>query len=366
MWHLLTGKLPFAGSATDNLLKFGKTTAADRLPSLVSKVPRKAKSSLGVRSSCDCEVFIKKVLEPTGGNPCFANIPDMLDWLSTPSVDQSFTIFLSYRVSTDAVMARAIFDQLNNSITPRLKHRVRIFLDSVGLVDGQDWEEGFMEGLVNSHIFVPLVTQGYIEPLEGEASDPRGPLTKRIRLKGTEDDTKDHCLQEILTAKALLQNRCPESKLRAILPIYVGPIYRNGEADQLFHKIRGTSAFPDKVSPTTTNKVVEYLRSYLGLECQEQAEAWTLRSVMNELLYGEKGLDTALLTPNIRKVQSKLSRLPDYINTRKSRKSSTFGSSDGVADLTTSQRIRTWAIVKACRERIWDEVDSVLLEEQRA
>ena len=55
-----------------------------------------------------------------------------------------YSVFLSYRVASDAPLARLIFDELNHTMTPG-GHRVTVYWDAHRLVKGERWEEGFMQ-----------------------------------------------------------------------------------------------------------------------------------------------------------------------------------------------------------------------------
>ena len=80
------------------------------------------------------------------------------------------------------------------------------------LKQGEDWEEGFANGLLNSLCFFPLLSYGSTAPLADLSPDcaaagwderPAG----RRRLRGSEDDAEDNVLKEFLIASALLERR---------------------------------------------------------------------------------------------------------------------------------------------------------------
>ena len=52
-----------------------------------------------------------------------------------------YSAFISYRVASEAPLARILFDELNHSVTPG-GHRVTVYWDAHRLVRGEDWEDG--------------------------------------------------------------------------------------------------------------------------------------------------------------------------------------------------------------------------------
>ncbi len=114
-------------------------------------------------------------------------------------------------------MARLLFDELNHSVTPG-GHRVTVYWDAHRLVKGENWEEGFATGLLNSLCVFPLLSYGATAPLASLPSDepsrsqvlaagweerPVG----RERLRGEETDAEDNVLKEILITSALLDRQ---------------------------------------------------------------------------------------------------------------------------------------------------------------
>lgn len=68
-------------------------------------------------------------------------------------------VFISYRVKTEAPLARLVFVAINNYTTPA-GHRVVAYLDAEHLVDGEEWEVDFSTALVNPLVFFPLLSAG--------------------------------------------------------------------------------------------------------------------------------------------------------------------------------------------------------------
>jgi hypothetical protein len=132
--------------------------------------------------------------------------------------EELYTVFISYRVSSERCHAALLYDLLNNTITPA-GHRVIVFLDSRRLVKGAAWEDGFVQGLLHSLVAIPLVSRGFLAPLS--------------TLAGLESDRRDSVALELMLMQALaelfeaapLQNPSagvPAVGLEAIYPIFIG------------------------------------------------------------------------------------------------------------------------------------------------
>ena len=63
-----------------------------------------------------------------------------------------YDVFISYRVAADAEHAKNLHQRLSD-------HGLNVFWDKVCLKDGKPWETGFCEGLVNSRVFVALISE---------------------------------------------------------------------------------------------------------------------------------------------------------------------------------------------------------------
>ena len=68
-----------------------------------------------------------------------------------------YDIFLSYRVASDTHHVEKLYNLLT---TP--PYNLKVYLDTVCLQPGVDWEQGFCEGLVSSRAFVPLLSRDAI------------------------------------------------------------------------------------------------------------------------------------------------------------------------------------------------------------
>ena len=83
-------------------------------------------------------------------------------------------------------------------------------------LQGEDWEEGFANGLLNSLCIFPLLSYGATAPLAAFPVDYFQPALAagwderpagRARLKGEDGDAEDNLLKELLIATTLLDLR---------------------------------------------------------------------------------------------------------------------------------------------------------------
>jgi len=105
-------------------------------------------------------------------------------------------VFISYRVASDAELARELHARLTEA-------GLRVWLDTVCLVDGRRWLDGFCEGMARSRAFVPLVSVGGMCSWAGLSAE--SPCDTVLL---------EHRLALELRARGLLQ---------AIFPVFVVP-----------------------------------------------------------------------------------------------------------------------------------------------
>ena len=74
-------------------------------------------------------------------------------------------VFISYRVASDRQLARRLYDLLIHINLEDTGQKLRVYLDQTRLEDGQRWDSGFMEGLANASVFVPIVSVGSVGPM---------------------------------------------------------------------------------------------------------------------------------------------------------------------------------------------------------
>ena len=123
--------------------------------------------------------------------------------------EPKYDYFLSYRVTSDAAHAQALYDKLTGK-------GFSVYLDSKCLVSGQDWEEGFVDGVMNSRIFIPILSKDAIN------NDAR---TWQNFSKLTEDSVCDNVYLEHRLALELKDM----GLIEAIYPVMVGKLSVNTE-----------------------------------------------------------------------------------------------------------------------------------------
>jgi hypothetical protein len=70
-----------------------------------------------------------------------------------------YDVFLSYRVATDRPLAQALYRLLTDV------YHLRVFWDAVSLQPGVPWDECFCDGLVQSCVFMPLLSKNTLKTL---------------------------------------------------------------------------------------------------------------------------------------------------------------------------------------------------------
>ena len=88
-----------------------------------------------------------------------AEMTAALNEMLTMSGDESFGLFISYRVWCDKLFAEALFTAASKCQLRRgREHRMKVYLDKIRIVDGQPFDVNFAKGLANSTVFTPLVS----------------------------------------------------------------------------------------------------------------------------------------------------------------------------------------------------------------
>jgi len=157
-----------------------------------------------------------------------------------------YDAFISYRVSADAELAK----NLHQKLTDR---GLNVFWDKVCLQDGKPWEVGFCEGLVNSRVFVALIS-------EDAVAHPTNDRSCFNRLTAT--SICDNVLLEHQLALELEEL----GMLEYIYPVMIGK--RNGRVyDRFNSSCYGT--LPDVSVQDVQKKLTEHMsRQALGAPLQ--------------------------------------------------------------------------------------------------
>ena len=299
MYELVTSRLPFQ-SDSDLLWNFAVAGNMDeKAPDVLDALPE------GRRSTFDNNLgkVIAKALEKRVGRR-YDSADEMHEAVYACLIERGeacYSGFISYRVASEAPLARFLFDELNHSVTPG-GHRVTVYWDAHRLVKGEDWETGFASGLLNSLCFLPLLSYGFTAPL---ASLPEEQLASalalgwemapvgRQRLEGVESDPEDNCLKELLIAQALLgpgnlqAGACggESAQLQFEYPILAGRQEPDGHPEyprmgSFFAVQGGGGSFVETPSPPTARAVFLRDRAGFTTEAAELVKRLRVQDVM--------------------------------------------------------------------------------------
>lgn len=159
-----------------------------------------------------------------------------------------YHIFISYRVATDAALAKSLCAALQESrrylpLTAGESVTVRCFFDQQNLKKGKDWREGFLNGLERSCLFLPIVSEAAVAPIKEVSAN---------------DSKDDNVLLEYETAL-----RLKAARRLVILPLLVGATHA---AEYNFGDF-GPHVFPDEPSRTCSKGTISHTMTDL-LRCQ--------------------------------------------------------------------------------------------------
>ena len=296
MFELVVCDLPFH---SESEMLWGFAIAGnmnEKAPSPLDVMPESLRSNFDHNlSKVIAKALEKKVTER------YVSADEMHDSLYSCLIQRgeaSYSVFISYRVTSEAPLARLLFDELNHSVTPG-GHRVTVYWDSHRLVKGEPWEEGFATGVLNSICFLPLLSHGFTAPL-AVFKDERSALAKgweaapvgRKRLEGAETDPEDNCLKELLIAVSLLEQRGKSkvhtTQLQTIFPLLVGRQEPSGHPDyprmgNFFDVQGGGGYFADQPSPPTSRAVAKFLLNKAGMTDKEASVVMqmSIKDIMN-------------------------------------------------------------------------------------
>eukprot|EP00960_Hanusia_phi_P008782 251777-Hanusia_phi.AAC.1 len=215
-----------------------------------------------------------------------------------------FHFFLSYRVSTESWLIGELYDTIIQTCVqerkiphggkgrwpkfaqvPEYQNSVKGFLDTKCLMEGKDWEAGFVLGLVHSLVFVPLIS--WHEEPAGEPSSQivcRGSLGDMVSL--CKNDRVDNILLEYIIA--LEWSRKERTYLQSIVPILIGKKEDDGTFSSFpWSKLHKLPDIPSRM----TNDRAAIILEMLGIN-QDQIEKMRRRSVKQtiELILKHQGI----------------------------------------------------------------------------
>ena len=336
MFEIVTGRLPFQADS-DLLWSFAIAGNMDeKAPNVLDVISESRRSTFDHNLAKVIATSLEKKVKKR-----YQSADEMHEAVYSCLIARGegcYSAFISYRVASEAPLARILFDELNHSVTPG-GHRVTVYWDAHRLVEGEDWEEGFASGLLNSLCFFPLLSYGSTAPLASLPEDKKRKALEdgwelkpvgRNRLEGTEADAEDNVLKELLIAGILLERRYlareSETKdgagdsevkseeklpgdstdgkaantileltaqaeelglLQLAYPILIGRQEPKGHRDyprmgSFFSVQGGGGVYPNRPSPATARSVGRFLIEKGGLpeDVMEQAEALSVDEVV--------------------------------------------------------------------------------------
>mmetsp|Transcript_36647 Transcript_36647/g.96603 ORF Transcript_36647/g.96603 Transcript_36647/m.96603 type:complete len:835 (+) Transcript_36647:2364-4868(+) len=273
IFHLVAGRLPFEVSSV--------SAAASLIGDMTKPTPDIRDCVSEEKRSTISQAFAQVLAKGLEKDPRkrYQTVDDMATDLYGCLVSRGegvYTAFISYRVASEKFHAQLLYQLLNNTVTPA-GNRVIVYLDVKRLVKGEDWEQGFALGLLNSLVAVPLVSKGLLEPL--------------VELHGTEDDRQDNLLKELVIMQMLMESvgEGHSSTLRSVFPILVGAPHPEGHPSypytgNLF--VQGSPAIVKHLSrlpsPPTASAVADFLERR-GLPGAAEARSRGVSQIVQEL-----------------------------------------------------------------------------------
>eukprot|EP00301_Raphidiophrys_heterophryoidea_P008143 c13063_g1_i3.p1 GENE.c13063_g1_i3~~c13063_g1_i3.p1 ORF type:complete len:1028 (-),score=286.97 c13063_g1_i3:82-3165(-) len=180
------------------------------------------------------------------------------DWLIAASVsrDMAYDLFLSYRVATDKLRVKVVYDCVSLLAVDDQGTPPTVFFDSECLLTGQKWNEGFAQALANSSVFMPLIS---LESVES------------IRQKSMNQD--DNVMLEWSLALELMRKQ----RVKAIIPFFLSNSIAFTEISNL----------PDHVNSNVNMACIKMLTEVCGVHLSDhdnnRIANQTVRSVGEEM-----------------------------------------------------------------------------------
>ncbi|ORY22403.1 hypothetical protein BCR33DRAFT_162027 [Rhizoclosmatium globosum] len=155
-------------------------------------------------------------------------------WRCNNHLSGEHDVFISYRVSSEAQVAKWLASLIERVGRRRCNKDIRVFLDSNCLNKGEDWEQGFLNGLRNSKLIVYLISAASLETL----------------IEKTNANKVDNVLLEIETG--LKMKAADQARL---LPIFVGSINADGSYSPFDTSYFSGSKYPDTIHAGSKDNV---------------------------------------------------------------------------------------------------------------
>jgi len=199
LFQLCTGRALFDAFADDTLDEQGlielagwsDAEAREKTGTIRNRFARHLVCSLLTKEPSE-RMSLEKVL----AHP-FVTDSQMLGRL--PGEQPYYDAFISYRVATDLDSANELHDSLTRS-------GFRVFWDKLCLEDGRNWEEGFCDGLVQSRVFIALLSEA---GLYGNGRSMRGNISKLTAASDCDNVILEQALALELKGRNLIERVAP-------------------------------------------------------------------------------------------------------------------------------------------------------------
>ena len=104
-------------------------------------------------------------------------------------------------------VARALYDELMQSKIRATNQNLRVFVDQICLKDRERWDQGFMDGLCASWIFVPVVSIGSVSP---------------VAMLNADDNQRNDLCDNVLFEWIAGLELHSRGMIKALMPVIVG------------------------------------------------------------------------------------------------------------------------------------------------
>jgi hypothetical protein len=197
LYQLCTGSALFAGRNDDTLDHQGllrlRTWSAADVKARTAEIRNRTARNL-VAQLLAPDPSKRLALEQVRVHPFLTNEPVKGRLVGE---EPFYDAFIGYRVATDADNVRKLFCHLT-------RRGYRVFWDKLCLAAGRDWEEGFCDGLVQSRVFIPILSE-----LALFSGTTRGDVSMLAPESACDNVVLEHAMALELRQRELLEGVLP-------------------------------------------------------------------------------------------------------------------------------------------------------------
>ena len=172
--------------------------------------------------------------------------------------------FISYRVDANLPEARALYNLLTENGLNK-----NTFFDKECLPDGENWQNEFCKGLVNSRVFIPIVSEDAIKNPDRSWQNFESLLEDQANCDNV---FLEHCLALELMQRGYIEK---------IFPVFIGKKQVDDDGTtitttyvKINHRLEMPQNCPDKIIKVVQSKVSEHLdNSSLGCPYKQRTAA---------------------------------------------------------------------------------------------